>query len=62
MQLWRLISNFHLCMMHYFADPINSSKMGLCEGKIAYGTLRLPLTELSSSYHNRFRDILEQIQ
>lgn len=38
-------------------------KWGLCEERqIAYGTLRLPLTELSSSYHNRFRDILEQIQ
>ncbi len=38
-------------------------KWALCqEQQIAYGTLRLPLTELSSSYHNRFRDILEQIK
>jgi 4-hydroxy-tetrahydrodipicolinate synthase len=38
-------------------------KWALCqEQQIAHGMLRLPLTELSSGYHNRFRDILEQIK
>ncbi|MBX9598131.1 MAG: 4-hydroxy-tetrahydrodipicolinate synthase [Burkholderiales bacterium] len=38
-------------------------KWALCEEQqIACGTLRLPLTELSTSYHSRFASILEQIQ
>lgn len=38
-------------------------KWALCEEQqIACGALRLPLTELSTSYHSRFGNILEQIQ
>ncbi len=38
-------------------------KWALCEEQqIACGTLRLPLTELSTSHHSRFASILEQIQ
>ena len=38
-------------------------KWALCkEQQIAHGTLRLPLTELSTGYHGRVSDILKQIQ